>query len=105
MSKTPCGRNMGHGISCVENYLCDQCAYIRKLETGGNKRTALDDIMSLKNFVKRYPDLATEQQVRWAIFQREHNGLRKSGAILKRGGRIFIVVPKYREWLLQSEFD
>lgn len=32
MSKTPCGRTIGHGQFCVEGYLCEQCEEVRRLE-------------------------------------------------------------------------
>ena len=63
----------------------------------------LDDIMLLTSFVHRYPDLISEQQIRWQIFKRTHNGLGDSGAISKRGGKWYIVIPKFRQWLLDSE--
>ena len=63
----------------------------------------MDDIMALTAFCERYPDLTTEQQFRWQIFKRKLNGLADSGAISKKGGKWFVVVPKYRTWLLKSE--
>jgi hypothetical protein len=67
------------------------------------EQTAMDDIMSLTQFVKRYPDIVTEQQIRWQIFKRNQNGLADSGAITKKGGKWFIVIPNYRAWLLESD--
>lgn len=63
----------------------------------------LDDIMALTAFVERYPDIVSEQQIRWQIFKRTSNGLADSGAISKRGGKWYIVIPKFRQWLLESE--
>lgn len=65
--------------------------------------TELDDIMALTPFVQRYPDLISEQQIRWQIFKRTQNGLADSGAISKRGGKWYIVIPRFRQWLLDSE--
>jgi len=62
--------------------------------------THLDDVMRLTQFCKRYPDLLTEKQLRWALFKREFNGLQDSGAVVKRGGKWFVVVPNIRAWVL-----
>ena len=63
----------------------------------------MDDIMALTVFCERYPDIVTEQQIRWQIFKRNQNGLADSGAISKKGGKWFVVIPKFRQWLLESE--
>lgn len=60
----------------------------------------LDDVMRLTQFCKRYPDLLTEKQLRWALFKREHNGLEASGAVVKKGGKWFVIVPNIRSWVL-----
>lgn len=43
----------------------------------------------------------TEASIRWALFNREHNGLAASGAVLRPPGtrRLFIDRRKYEEWL------
>jgi len=63
---------------------------------------SLDDIQSLEAFTKRYPDIANEARLRWWIFHREVNGLRASGALIKRNGRWFVVGPRMKVWLLGS---
>ncbi len=63
----------------------------------------MDDIMALTVFTERYPDIATKKQIRWQIYQRQQNGLAESGAISKKGGKWYVVIPKYRTWLLESE--
>lgn len=62
----------------------------------------LDDIQSLEAFIKRYPDIAAEARLRWWIFHRKSNGLQESGALIKRSGRWFIVLPRLKDWLLQA---
>jgi hypothetical protein len=49
--------------------------------------------------------LGTEQQWRWRIFNRSHNGLSESRAIVKRSGRWYVVLPRLRDWLLNAEWD
>lgn len=64
---------------------------------------SLDDVMALRQFLKRFPDLLTENQVRWLYFHRKINGLEQSGAVIKRNGRLFVVLPKMRTYLLEQE--
>ena len=60
----------------------------------------LDDIKSLDSFVKAHPDIVTEPRIRWLIFNRKSNGLESSGAVIKRAGRWYVVVPRLKAWLL-----
>ena len=62
----------------------------------------LDDIQSLDAFCRRYPDIADEPRLRWWLFNRRTNGLESSGAVLKRNGRWFVVVPRMKSWILQA---
>lgn len=64
---------------------------------------SLDDIKRLKNFCADYPDVATEPQIRWQLFNRETNGLSESGAVFKRGGCWYVCVPRYRDWITSGE--
>jgi methylase of polypeptide subunit release factors len=65
--------------------------------------TGLDDLMVATKFLKRYPDLITERHFRWLVFQRENNGLAEHGAVLKRAGRWYVDVPRFRDWLLNAD--
>lgn len=59
-----------------------------------------DDHIRLQAFIKRYPDLVSEGSVRWAIFNRDTNGLTESGAIIKARNQRWLISPsKFREWL------
>jgi hypothetical protein len=64
---------------------------------------SLDEIMSLSRFLERYPDLFTENQIRWLYFHRKINGLEQSGAVIKRNGRLFVVIPRIRTYLVDQE--
>ncbi len=63
----------------------------------------LDGLMLIKPFCARFSDLVSEPQIRWQIFNRETNGVSKSRAVVKKGGRWIIVVPRYRDWILSGE--
>jgi len=62
----------------------------------------LEDIIFLEAFHKQYPNIANEARLRWWIFHRKSNGLESSGAIIKRAGRWFVVVPRIKAWLLSD---
>jgi hypothetical protein len=63
----------------------------------------LDDIVELPKYVERYPDQTNEARLRWFIFNRERNGIEKAGAVVKRLGRWYVVVPRMRDWLLRGD--
>jgi hypothetical protein len=63
----------------------------------------LDDFKTIPAFCKRYPDVASEQQLRWAIWKRDVNGLAEASAVFKRGGRWIVSVPRYIDWILSGE--
>lgn len=41
----------------------------------------------------------TESQVRWWIFQAEHNGLAKAGAIVRLGRRVYVDIDRWSDWV------
>jgi hypothetical protein len=63
----------------------------------------MDDIQALKHFCETHEHVANENQMRWWIFHRQSNGIESSGAIVKKGGRWFVNVPKFREWILAGD--
>lgn len=65
-----------------------------------NDDLCLNDLMPIKAFVERNPGMGSESSLRWQIFNAEQNGLAESGAIVRRGRRLFIVVPRYLAWVL-----
>jgi hypothetical protein len=60
----------------------------------------LDDIKSFEAFTEKFPNIANESRLRWWIYHRKSNGLEASGAVIKRAGRWFVVVPRLKAWLL-----
>jgi len=53
---------------------------------------------TVKQFVAENPAFTTGG-LRFEIFNREINGLAKSGAILRRGRRVLSHAPRYFKWL------
>lgn len=62
----------------------------------------IEDIKAFDVFVEKNPDLTNDARMRWLIFNRKSNGLAASGAIIKRAGRWYVVVPRFRDWLLRD---
>ena len=54
---------------------------------------------TVRTLAQKYPDVITEGGLRWEIFNKDKNGLSKSGAILKRGRKILIDRDRYFDWL------
>jgi hypothetical protein len=65
-----------------------------------NMNPALETVRTL---AQKYPDVITEGGLRWEIFNKEKNGLKESGAILKRGRKILIDTDRYFEWLFTQQ--
>ena len=63
----------------------------------------MDDIEALPHFVENHPNVASENQIRWWIYQREQNGIERFGAVVKKGRRWFVNLPKLREWILAGD--
>lgn len=61
----------------------------------------LTQVLPLARFVERHPDLGKSvAAVRWEVFRADENGLSKAGAVIRQGRRVYICVPRYRDWLL-----
>ena len=65
----------------------------------------MDDIQTLQYFIEHNSHLASENQVRWWIFNRETNGIESHGAIVKKGRRWYVNLPKLREWILEGDTE
>jgi hypothetical protein len=59
-----------------------------------------DDVLPFGMFVQRHANIASPGSLRWQIFCSAQNGLDEAGAILRRGRKVFIVVPRYMDWLV-----
>ena len=56
------------------------------------------EIYTVKQFVEKYPAF-TLGGMNWRIFNREKNGLKEAGAVLKVGRRVLIDADRYFEWI------
>lgn len=57
------------------------------------------NLETVRTLARKHPDVITEGGLRWEIFQQEANGLKQSGAIIKRGRKILIDADRYFNWL------
>jgi hypothetical protein len=55
-------------------------------------------LLTVKQMAQQQPALS-EGGIRWDLFNRDHNGLAKSGAIFRRGRRILLDPEIYLKWL------
>jgi hypothetical protein len=61
----------------------------------------LNEILRFKDFCRLYPSLiVSEAAGRALIFHSATNGLDEAGAILRKGRAIYVVLPRFKEWLL-----
>lgn len=64
---------------------------------------SLDDVAAPEKFANRYPDVVGSlSRLRYLLRCRETNGLVAAGAVIERGRRLYIVIPRYRDWLLNG---
>ena len=58
-------------------------------------------VLTVKQLTEQQPGL-TEGGIRWDLFNRDKNGLVKSGAVLRRGRKILIDPALYLDWLNEN---
>ncbi len=58
-----------------------------------------DELLTVRDFSARYPNLGSEASFRFQLFCASQNGLDEAEAIVRRGRRIFIIVPRYLAWI------
>ena len=59
------------------------------------------NITTIKKISEKHDGL-TESAVRFDIFNAERNGLAESGAIVRKGRRIYLIEERYLNWLLSG---
>jgi len=64
----------------------------------GDGRVDHTKLRTVKQIVAEAPWM-TEGKMRWWLFHRDANGLDRSGAIVRVGGRIYIHVDGFQAWL------
>ena len=64
---------------------------------------SIDDLMNSSVFVQRYADICTRAQFDWMVYRRDKNGLDEAQALFKRGGRWFVHVNRFKDWILAGD--
>lgn len=64
---------------------------------------SLDDIITIDELVEANNKLLTKPQLQWLCKQRRQNGLEASGAILKRGRKLYIRKKEFTQWFLSKK--
>ncbi|MBI4006295.1 MAG: hypothetical protein HY356_06465 [Gammaproteobacteria bacterium] len=59
----------------------------------------MPNLETVKTLAKKHPGVIRESGLRWEIFNQHKNGLHSSGAIIKRGRKIYIDTDCYFTWL------
>lgn len=63
------------------------------------------DVVLLIDAERLVPTLGSLGRHRWNWFHRESNGIDSCGAMFKRGGRVYLHIPKYVAWLTGVDND
>jgi hypothetical protein len=72
-------------------------------ESGCENNSPLDNLMTVKAFVKRYPGLEkTDKSLRWEIDQSDKNRLDEFGGIERHHGRVYINIANYTKWMIRG---
>lgn len=66
-----------------------------------NSPPPTSELFSRTAFLPRHPALFTNERLRWALRNRDKNGLSEIGAVFEsRGGELLIHEPKFIAWFL-----
>lgn len=57
------------------------------------------NLETVRTLAQKHPDVITEGSLRWEIFMADENGLKESGAIIRRGRKILIDADRYFVWI------
>ena len=69
----------------------------------GRNDLTLDDLSRPEPFATRYPDaIGSLSRLRYLLRHRHHNGLMEVGAVVEHGRSIYIVKPKFLDWLVRG---
>ena len=63
-------------------------------------RDALSGFVHYTELPNRYPNLFTQNTIRWLVRNRQENGLEP--AIIKVGNKLFVDLTKLTEWVRQQ---
>lgn len=62
----------------------------------------LHNLITVEELAKKHPKL-TIGGIRWWLFNRDRNGLKDSGAVIKMARKLFIDETKFIDWLYKNK--
>ena len=66
-----------------------------------NQQASEINFLTVKQAAEKFP-IFTESSLRRDIFDADKNGLNKSGALIRKGKRIYLIEQRLTEWLLSG---
>ncbi len=63
----------------------------------------LSDVVLPETLLEENPDLFNDSQINWLIRNREHNGLKESGAVLKVGRKLYLSRMRFHKWFYNQK--
>jgi hypothetical protein len=87
-------------LDLIDNLQDSLAAAWSEIEELRRKLTSLSpaiEPLTVHQLVKRHPAL-TLGGIRWLLFHREANGLERSGAVIRRGRRIYFDEARFLSW-------
>jgi hypothetical protein len=63
----------------------------------------LDDLATPNQIIERYPEVLHSARLRYLLRERDNNGLVESNAVMQKGRRLVIAVPRFLKWLAVSD--
>jgi hypothetical protein len=63
----------------------------------------LDDLVVPNTLIREYPEVLSSSRLRYLLRERDNNGLVESGAVMQKGRRLVIAVPRFLKWLSVAE--
>ena len=63
----------------------------------------LDDLVTPNHVIERHPEILNSARLRYLLRERDNNGLVESGAVMQKGRRLIIAVPRFLKWLAVTD--
>ena len=63
----------------------------------------LDDLATPNHVIEHHPEILNSARLRYWLRERDNNGLVESGAVMQKGRRLLIAVPRFMKWLAVAD--
>ena len=72
-------------------------------KTIADQDITLDDLVTPNSVIRKYPEVLNSSRLRYLLRERDNNGLVESGAVMQKGRRLLIAVPRFLQWLAVAD--